>query len=121
MNLKWTHTGEITRDALLPEIPVYCDFIHISQPDQRAKTNETLDGVPAEKGVMCLDVQVQTTERGHLLEPGNYRCHLVLAAENISSQKYLVEVAYSGHWSTDQETMFDIARGFRMSASQKNK
>jgi hypothetical protein len=35
----------------------------------RAKLEQTSGGVPLDHGVMCLDVEVPTSGRGHLLEP----------------------------------------------------
>jgi hypothetical protein len=106
MNLKWTHTGKPTRDVLLTEIPVFCDFIHVSDPKHRHVTGEVLSSVPPEAGVLCLDVEVATSGRGHLLEPGIHRFHLILAAENFDPETYTVEVQYSGLWSEDQDQMF---------------
>jgi hypothetical protein len=114
MNLNWTHLGRSTRDLILPQSPQYCDFIHIGQPEYKGQTNEELETVPKEQGVICLDVEVPTSERGHLLEPGKYRCRLILAAENCPSQEYVVDVGYSGIWAKDEETMCDRVRGFWM-------
>lgn len=114
MNLKWTHTGETTRDVLLAEVPVFCDFIHIGQPQYRVMSGENLDEVAEGSGVMWLDVQVATSGHGHLLEPGMYRCHLILAAENSPPRQYVVEIQYAGIWSDNQDQMFDNTNGFRM-------
>jgi hypothetical protein len=110
MNLKWTHSGKPTRDILLPEIPVFCDFIHVGDPPSRQVSGEDLN-VAADLGILCLDVEVPTSGRGHLLEPGTYRFHLSLVAENFKQRPYTVEVEYSGLWSPDQDRMFT---GFKM-------
>jgi hypothetical protein len=106
MNLRWAHSGKTTRDVLLPQIPVFCDFIHISDPRQKELTGENLNGVAPEAGVMCLDVEVPTSSHGHLLEPGTYHFHLILGAKNIAPLPFAVQVMYSGTWSDDKDQMF---------------
>jgi len=114
MNLKWTHTGETTRKVLLKEIPVFCDFIHVSDPARKSETGEDLDGVATDKGVMALDVEATTTAKSHLLAPGAYRFHLYLAAENFSARPFVVEVRYDGSWTTVEDQMLDQEVGLRM-------
>lgn len=114
MNLKWTHIGETTRKVLLPEIPVFCDFIHVGDPAFRAQSGDDLDTVPPQKAVLALDVEATSTAQAHLLEPGGYRFHLWLAAENFRATHHKVEVRYDGTWTIHQDQMFDHAIGFRM-------
>jgi hypothetical protein len=114
MNLKWTHTGVTTRELLLPEVPVFCDFIHVSDPKYRSLSGETLDTVPPELAVLSLDVEVISSANAHLLEPGGYHLHLLLAAENFRARPYVVEVRYNGNWFPNQDQMFDREIGFRM-------
>jgi hypothetical protein len=114
MNLRWTNTGETNRRVLLRDVPVFCDFIHVGDPDWRSKSGEDLETVPQGRAVMCLDVEATNTSRGHLLEPGAYNFHLVLAAENFEGRPFAVEVRYDGMWYADQAQMFDREIGFRM-------
>jgi hypothetical protein len=114
MNLKWANTGVTTRKVLLKELPVFCDFIHVSEPAWKTQTGEDLDGVPSGKGVMCLDVEATNTGKGHLLGPGAYRFHLYVAAENFPASLSIVEVRYDGTWHAHRDQMFDQEIGFRM-------
>jgi len=82
MNLKWANQGVTTRPVLLKKLRSFCDFIHVSEPAWKPQTGENLDGVSAEKCVMCLDVEATNTGMGHLLGPGAYRFHLYVAAQN---------------------------------------
>lgn len=114
MNLKWTHTGETTRKVLLRDVPVFCDFIHISDPAHKAETSEDLEGVAPDKGVISLDVEATTTAKSHLLAPGAYRFVLYVAAENFAARQFLVEVRYDGNWTAIEDQMLDQEVGFRM-------
>lgn len=114
MNLKWTNTDSTTRKVLLKEVPVFCDFIHISDPAHKELTRENLNEVPDALGVMCLDVEATNSANGHLLGPGSYRFHLYVAAENAEARHFVVTVQYKGNWSMEQDVMFDQEMGFRM-------
>jgi len=114
MNLKWSHTGETTRKVLLRNIPVFCDFIHISDPAHKADAGEDLDGVAPEKGVISLDVEATTSAKSHLLAPGAYLFFLQVAAENFAAQQFVIEVRYDGNWTPHEDQMLDQEVGFRM-------
>jgi hypothetical protein len=114
MNLKWTHTGSTTRNALMPDLPpVFCDFIHISDPASRDVSGEDMDEVAHGDTVLCLDVEAAPANKANLLEPGTYRFDLKLVAENSRARSYTVEVWCPGKWFPEQEEMFD--KGFKMS------
>jgi hypothetical protein len=113
MNLVWTNTDHllpkdrVTRSMLLAGMPpVYCDLVHIGEPRSRAQANEDLPNVPPGKAVLGVDVEVPTYSKGHLLEPGNYRFSLALAASNRRPTHYVMEVSFSGEWLPDMEQMF---------------
>jgi hypothetical protein len=100
--------------VLLKELPILCDFIHISNPTYWQQHGEALDDVPASKAIMCLDVEATNSAKGHLLGPGAYRFHLYVAGENAPARDFKVEVRYDGNWSLIQDQMFDQEIGFRM-------
>jgi len=119
MNLIWTNTehlpakDRVTRSVLLADTPpVYCDLAHVGEPQWRELSREDLDNVPAGKAVLGLDVEVTTYSKGHLLEPGNYRFSLTLAASNCRSTQYVMEVSFPGEWLPEMEEMFKT--GFKM-------
>lgn len=114
MNLKWSYTGETTRKVLLEDIPVLCDFIHISDPAHKAETGEDLDDVAPDKGVISLDVEATTSAKSHLLAPGAYLFFLYVAAENCRARLFVVEVRYDGNWTVVEDQMLDHEVGFRM-------
>jgi hypothetical protein len=118
MNLKWAHTGEVTRPLLLRKIRVYCDFIHIGDPAFRSASGDDLDTVPSGKGVLSLDVEATSTAKAHLLEPGVYLFYLLLAAESFEARPYTVVVHYTGNWFLDQSQMCNEATGFWMGEVQ---
>jgi hypothetical protein len=113
MNLKWTHTGSATRNSLMPNLPpVFCDFIHVSDPASQVLSGENLDNVAPGDTVLCLDLEAAPLNKGNLLEPGTYRFDLILVAENSRARSYTVEVWCSGKWFPEQEEMFD--KGLKM-------
>jgi hypothetical protein len=113
MNLKWSYLGIANRDSLLPDMPpVFCDFIHIGDPEARSASGEDLPLVPAGDVVLCLDVEAASLNKAHLLEPGTYRFDLRLAAENAKPRSFRVKVWCPGKWFPDQQEMFD--KGFRI-------
>jgi len=114
MHLKWTNTTSTTRKVLLKELPILCDFIHVSDPQYRPQHGENLGDVPTGRAIMCLDVEATNTAQGHLLGPGAYRFYLYVAAENSPARDFTVEVRYDGTWTTNQDQMFDQEIGFRM-------
>jgi hypothetical protein len=121
MNLRWTNTdpatpAATTRKVLLQDVPVFCDFIHISDPVYKEQHRENLNEVPALQAVMCLDVEATNSAKGHLLGPGSYLFHLYVAAENAQARRFVVAVQYNGNWNSDQDAMFDQEIGFRMQA-----
>ncbi len=114
MNLRWTHREDTTRKVLLRDIPAFCDFIHIGDPTFRVASGEDLPTVPLNQGIISLDVEAISSALAHLLEPGAYLFHLVLAAENSRARSFTVEVRYNGTWSPHEGQMLDQEIGFRM-------
>jgi hypothetical protein len=119
LNLVWSNTGELpakdrlTRSVLLADCPpVLCDLVHVTDPDVRNLAGEDLEGVRPGDAVLVLDLQVPTSSKGHLLEPGDYIFGLTLAASNCRSIHYRLKVEFPGIWVADMDEMFD--KGFRM-------
>lgn len=119
MNLIWTNTEQlpakdrVTRSVLLADTPpVYCDLVHVGDPQFRKHSGEDLDSVPLGIGVLGLDVEVATYSKGHLLEPGTYLFHLTLAASNCPSTHHIVKASFSGQWLPEDKEMFET--GFKM-------
>lgn len=114
MNLTWSYIGDPTRKVILPKAgPIFCGFIHVSDPASRTITpDEDLPTVPPGDAILFIDVEALPLNKANLLEPGTYRFHLVLAAENSSPRRRTVEVWCPGRWFDDQQEMFD--KGFKM-------
>lgn len=114
MHLKWTNSDLTTRKVLLKKLPIFCDFIHVNDPQHKQQMGEDLSDVPAGKAIMCLDVEATNTAKGHLLGPGAYCFYLYVAGENSPARDFTVEVRYDGTWYVEQDQMFDQEIGFRM-------
>ena len=120
MNLVWTNTerlsprDRVTKPVLLAHMPpVFCDLIHIGDPQGRALPGgDDLDTVPKDKAVLGLDVEIPTYSKGHLLEPGTYRLSLTLAASNCSPTQYVIEIWFPGEWFPQIEDMLN--KGIRI-------
>jgi hypothetical protein len=89
MNLKWSYVGTTTRAVILPGIPaIFCDFIHVGDPGVRVQVGENLASVPPGDVVLALDVEAVPLNQGNLLEPGTYRFHLILVADNYGADSH---------------------------------
>jgi hypothetical protein len=106
MFLKWAHVGAVTTPALWPEMPRFCDLVHITDPTYRRSLREDLPGVNPLYGVLALDLEVLPNQQGHLLEAGTYQFTFKLAASNCSARTEKRRVEFSGLWFPDEEAMF---------------
>jgi hypothetical protein len=107
MALLWTHKGISTLPYLLPNMPpAYCDLGHISDPERKVGTFESLPDVPDVQTVFALETEVRPNSKGNLLGPGEYRVHLKVAASNCPPQDFTVKVKMPGEWFADEERMF---------------
>ena len=115
MNLMWAITRQSTLPILLPDMPPrYCDFAHITDPQQRRSIAETLPGVSDNSAILALDLEVNPNNKGHLLGPGEYRIGLKLAAENHAVRDYTLEVNFRGTWFPNETEMLREGFGMRV-------
>jgi len=106
MFLRWSNVGATTTPTLWPDMPRFCDWFHIADPNIKQFVGENLPNVSASKGVFALDLEVKPTNRGHLLEPGVYRCALKLAAANHDPVTKIFRIEFDGYWYGDEPNMF---------------
>ncbi len=111
MFLKWSNTDMVTTPTLWPDMPRFCDLVHITDPEIKQNFKEDLPGVRQLRGVLALDLEVRPNRRGHLLEPGSYQFELKIAAKNSRPQTVKIQVNFDGLWYPDEEEMF---KHFRM-------
>jgi hypothetical protein len=115
MNITWAIIGQANLPILLPNMPPrYCDFAHITDPGQRRSVAETLPGVGDTSTILALAVEVTPNNRSHLLEPGEYRMGIKLAAENHPVLHYNVDVSFRGTWFVDENQMLREGFGMRV-------
>ena len=56
MRIVWAHYRTRTLDVLLPGMPWFCDFFHISDPAKKALTHEHSPGAGSNDPVLALDL-----------------------------------------------------------------
>lgn len=111
MNLRWAHTKEIFRDRIAPKMGRHCDLGHIADPRLKHIHKETKSDVPDDKTVLFLDLEVSPFTLIHLLQPGNYKLELIIAADNRSPVKKVVKIMHAGNWFEDEKEMFEKGVG----------
>jgi len=115
MNLMWAIIRQTTLPILLPDMPPrYCDFAHITDPQQRRSVAETLPGIGDNSAILVLELEVNPNNKGYLLEPGEYRMGLKLAAENHPVRDYALEVNFRGTWFNNENEMLREGFGMRI-------
>jgi hypothetical protein len=72
---------------------------------------ETRPDVPDDKTVLFLDIEVLPFSLIHLLRPGDYKLELIVAADNMSPVKKVVEIVHGGNWFDDEKEMLEKGVG----------
>jgi hypothetical protein len=65
---------------------------------------EGLNEFPPRPGTLT-DLMAEPNHKGHIIGPGEYRIHLVIAAENAPTVKHCVSLTLTGHWFASGERM----------------
>jgi hypothetical protein len=107
MRIVWAHYHTITLGILLPGMPWFCDFFHVSDPTKKSLTR----GVPSGEertndAVMTLDLEVNDSLVLHHLPKGDYRASLMIGASNHKPMEAKVSVSFTGRWRDNEDQMF---------------
>jgi hypothetical protein len=115
MNLVWSHTGEIFKERISPNMGSHCDLGYVQEPSFRIQTalagGRTLPGVPEDKTVLALELEAKPNTLTDLLPPSVYRLELILAAANASPKVKRLEITLTGEWFPDETKMFSDGIG----------
>ncbi|MCU0224287.1 MAG: hypothetical protein MUF27_09480 [Acidobacteria bacterium] len=112
LNLKWAHSQqrlggpEVFAEGISPGMGKHCDFGFIVHPTGRGKVIRDLPGVPPDKCIMVLDLEVSPNTDSDLLAPGVYRLVLKVAAANSKPVTKTLELTLDGDWYEDEARMF---------------
>lgn len=97
LNLKWSHTGEITKEKIQPGLFKYLDFGHLLPSEGSSKN----------KIVLELDVEMKPNTGSHLIPPGEYRITLLIAANNTKLINKQFLLILKNDWRDDEGEMFN--------------
>ena len=117
MNLRWAYSHangrppEIFADGISPGMGKHCDLGCVVDPARRKDLGDDLPGVQAQETILKLDVEFPPNTMSHLIAPGVYRLHLLLAAANCAPVATQLEITLTGKWSSDERLMFSDGLG----------
>lgn len=102
MNLKWTHVGVPILDGISPNMERFCDVGHVIRPKDRNRLpSENLSSADPNATILSLDLETIANHLPHLIEPGQYRLTLFIAAKNNRPVQRILEIEVTGKWSDD--------------------
>jgi hypothetical protein len=106
MRIVWSHYHTRTLDVLLPGMPWFCDFFHVSGPSKKALTFEHCSQAGNSDPVLALGLEVQDAAVVRFLPKGDYHATLRLGASNHLPIDFKVKVSFKGLWLDDESRMF---------------
>lgn len=99
MNLKWTNLGTAILDGISPGMERFCDIGHIIRPQDRLDIlGENSPSFNPEQTILSFDVEAQPNHLTHLVEPGQYRLTLHVAASKNPPVEHVLDVELTGEW-----------------------
>jgi hypothetical protein len=107
MNLKWANIGAIYFPSIAPNMGKHCDVGHIADPTTRDLLGEDVPSLnlTSQETSLAFDLMVVPNHRGHIIGPGKYRLHILVAAENARPITKVVEISLRGTWDKDEMKM----------------
>lgn len=111
MNLRWSHWETPIIDGISPKMPKYCELAHIYEPAKRQHFAAHLrKNAPDDQALLEFCLQRLPNTGTHLVEPGLYRLHVLVAAANARPKPFVVEINFSGQYFADESKM--MGEGF---------
>jgi hypothetical protein len=56
---------------------------------------------------LCLELEVRPLTLIHLLQPGEYKLELIVAADNVKPKRKIVSIELTGDWFETENEMFE--------------
>jgi hypothetical protein len=106
MRIVWSHYHTLTLDVLLPGMPWFCDFFHISDPRKKELSKEHCPEAGSSDPVLAWDLEVKDAAIVRFLPKGDYHATLRLGASNHPPVDFKVKVSFKGLWFDDEDRMF---------------
>jgi hypothetical protein len=111
MNLRWgfgsetpTH-AETFADGISPGMGVHCILAHVIDPAHRKEIGEDHPEAKPGQTVLCLETELKSTSRCHILAPGTYHLELLIAGANCRPTSHTIELTLTGEWFAERERM----------------
>jgi hypothetical protein len=107
LNMRWANSPPTAASAVLdgisPKMGAFCDIVSLSNPANPYQGRPT--GTQPNVTVGQLQLEVEPTNRSHLLAPGKYRLTLRIAAANVKPVDKVFQFMHTGRWLQDDVEM----------------
>lgn len=104
MNLVWSYYRFATMSVIQPKLFKHCDLGHIIKSEKAEL--EKFGKTRVSNVVFRLDVAKPTFIGSHILEPGNYKIKIKIAANNLKPKTTIYNLAFKDEWLDDEKDMF---------------
>lgn len=107
LNLKWANSPPsgptVVLDGISPDMGAFCDLISVCDPANTYQDRP--DNTQKDVTIAQLQLEVDPTNRAHLLSPGKYRLTLRIAAANAKPIEKILEFEHKGEWLENDKAM----------------
>ena len=112
MNLCWSHSAvgvdkpEVFAEGISPHMGKHCDLGRILEPNLRKTIGEYPKDTMPENNCLALELEVKPNTRSHLIQVGNYKMEIKIAASNAKPVVKWLEISLKSKWYADEKSMF---------------
>ena len=103
MNLVWSYYRIVPMSVIQPNLFKHCDLGHIKKSEDVAL--EKFGKAKSSNIVFLLDVAKETFIGSHILEPGDYKIKIKIAANNLKPKTIVYNLAFKDEWTDDEKEM----------------
>jgi hypothetical protein len=120
MNLVWADIGRtIYFPIIAPKMGKHCDIFHIVDPSKRSHPNINEENprlnLTDQQTSMAFSLIATPNHMGHIIDPGEYRLKILIAAENARPLEKTLSIDLRGAWHIDETIMLRDGVGVSVS------